>query len=191
MQLPEQAFSMQTVTGLFESHALADAALAALAEAGYEQQVIGVLARDEVLREVGAARESVGGAVLGGLAGLVAGISAVALPGVGMVVSVGTLATVLGTTALGAGAGAAAGGIIGSLLDLGIPDQEAELLAEGVKRSGVLVLVTVAEDRVSEVDQMLKQAGALDTTTLGRQWRAAGWEGFDPTMDPGEQYPRL
>src|SRR5690242_16053260 len=69
------------------------------------------------------------GAAVGGTAGLLAGLGIMAIPGIGPVVAAGWLAA----TAVGAVAGGAAGGIIGALTQSGVPKQEAELYAEGIR----------------------------------------------------------
>src|SRR5215510_4968389 len=75
------------------------------------------------------------GAALGGAAGLLAGLGVMAIPGLGPIVAAGWLAA----TATGAVAGGAVGGIIGALTQAGVPKQEAELYAEGIRRGGTLV----------------------------------------------------
>jgi hypothetical protein len=126
---------MKTVVGLFENYTDADRAVSELNSRGFTRNEISVAARDNAIRDrmVGTAGEeravaesagagAVGGAVVGGLGGLLVGLGALAIPGVGPVIAAGTLATALGSTAAGAGIGAAAGGLIGALVGLGIPD---------------------------------------------------------------------
>jgi hypothetical protein len=84
------------------------------------------------------------GAVLGGAAGLLAGRSAFALPGVGVVVTAGWLVSTLA----GAVAGGTAGGVVGALIEAGVSENEAAGYAEGVRRGGTLVTIRVtAQDR--------------------------------------------
>src|SRR5688500_5244328 len=111
---------MATVEGLFDSTAQAQAAVEQLRSSGVNASDIGVAMRSaagttetEVVTDVdagggGAVTGAVGGGVLGGLAGLLVGIGALAIPGVGPVVAAGPLATTL----VGAGIGAATGGLI-------------------------------------------------------------------------------
>src|SRR5258708_815427 len=75
------------------------------------------------------------GTVLGGGAGLLAGLGMLAIPGIGPVVAAGWLVA----TAVGAGVGAASGGLIGSLVGAGVSENEAHVYAEGVRRGGTLV----------------------------------------------------
>jgi uncharacterized membrane protein len=191
---------MQTVLALFRSYDDVDKALASLHKAGITTDMVGVIAREDVVagREVGEGVDTdgvtegaTGGAMLGGLAGLIAGVAAMAIPGVGMIITAGTIATALGSTAIGAGIGAAAGGIIGGLVDLGLSEEEAQYYAEGIKRGGILLTATVPENRVEKVRSIYSETGAVDIDKQRVAWEQEGWKGFDPTMDPGDQYPRL
>src|SRR6266513_1050103 len=62
------------------------------------------------------------GAVIGGALGWLAGIGALAIPGVGPFIAAGPIVAALA----GLGAGAAAGGLTGALVGLGIPEYEAK-----------------------------------------------------------------
>jgi uncharacterized protein YjbJ (UPF0337 family) len=76
----------------------------------------------------------VGGGVGAALAALFTVGSAVAIPGLGLVVA-GPIAAALA----GAGAGAAAGGAIGALVGAGIPEDHAKRYEEGIRNGGVLI----------------------------------------------------
>jgi hypothetical protein len=80
------------------------------------------------------------GAVLGGAAGLLAGLSVFALPGVGAVVAAGWLVSTLA----GAVAGGAAGGVVGALIEAGVSEDETAGYADGVRRGGTLVTIRVS-----------------------------------------------
>lgn len=121
------------------------------------------------------------GAVMGGIGGLLVGIGALAIPGIGPVIAAGPLATML----LGAGVGAAAGGLIGALIDVGIPEEEAKYYAEGLRRGGVVVTVsTQDETRVNRAAQILESEGAVNIDRRVDEWRQSGWTGYDPTAAP-------
>src|SRR4029079_8556767 len=62
------------------------------------------------------------GGVIGGTLGLLAGIGAIAIPGVGPFIAAGPI---MGALA-GIGAGGTIGGIIGALVGMGIPEYEAK-----------------------------------------------------------------
>jgi uncharacterized membrane protein len=90
------------------------------------------------------------GAGLGSVAGLLAGIAALAVPGVGPILAAGPLATVLG----GMLAGGAVGGIIGALATVGVPEEYAREYAASIEQGSTLVSVhtdALARDAVERV----------------------------------------
>ena len=146
---------MTTVVGLFKEIQDANKAVEALKQQGLSDTEMSVLARKEILDDLeidsqeksnevtmGAVAGAASGATFGTFAGLFLGLTAIALPGIGPVISVGALATILGSTIIGAGVGAAAGGLLlGALVKMGVPETEAHLYSEGVRRGGILVAV--------------------------------------------------
>jgi hypothetical protein len=115
------------------------------------------------------------GTVIGGGAGLLAGLGMLAIPGVGPVVAAGWLIA----TAVGAGIGAASGGIIGSLVGAGVSETDAHVYAEGVRRGGTLVTVKVDDAQATTIERILDKHGAVDTVARGDAYRAEGWSRFD------------
>lgn len=115
------------------------------------------------------------GTVLGGGAGLLAGLGMLAIPGVGPVVAAGWLIA----TVVGAGVGAGAGGLLGSLAGAGVSETDAHVYAEGVRRGGTLVTVKAEDAQVAMIERVLDKHNAVDTTTRGDQYRAEGWSKFD------------
>jgi uncharacterized membrane protein len=99
------------------------------------------------------------GGLLGGTLGLLAGIGALAIPGVGPFIAAGPLLAALS----GAAAGAAVGGISGALIGMGIPEIEAKSY-EGKLRSGnVLIAVhTDSSEEQKAAREVLKRNGAHD-----------------------------
>jgi len=116
----------------------------------------------------------IGGAV-GGLAGLLAGLGMLAIPGLGPVVAAGWLVS----TAALAVAGGAAGGLIGSLTQHGVPEDEANAYAEGVRRGGTLVTARVPEADAARVEAIMDRStvSIRERTAL---WQRNGWTRFDP-----------
>ena len=85
------------------------------------------------------------GGALGGTLGLLAGIGALAIPGVGPFIAAGPIVGALA----GLGAGGAVGGLVGALVGMGIPEYEAKRYEGRVKDGGVLLSVhTATSDRV-------------------------------------------
>lgn len=163
----------KTVAALFRTREDAENAINALKANGLRGEQIGIAMRDrtaqgELVKETGskaaegAATGAVGGGLLGGIVGFLVGVGALAIPGIGPVVSAGVLTTALGTagaTAVaGAGIGAAAGGIVGALVGLGIPEEEARYFDTGFRKGGVLVTVETG-NRTMDVVRILQQYG--------------------------------
>jgi hypothetical protein len=127
----------------------------------------------------GAAAGAGVGAVAGGGAGLLAGLGAVAVPGIGPVVAGGwLLATAVGALA-GATVGGAAGGLLGALANAGVPEEEAHVYAEGVRRGGTLVSVRAEESRADSIAAILTHAEGVDIDARKADYLAEGWRGFD------------
>ncbi len=89
----------------------------------------------------GATTGAVGGGVVGGTLGLLAGIGALAIPGVGPFIAAGPIMAALS----GAAIGATTGGVVGALVGLGIPELEAKVYEDRIKKGGYLVAVHVTE----------------------------------------------
>src|SRR5262249_40510566 len=77
------------------------------------------------------------GAIIGGALGWLAGIGALAIPGLGPFIAAGPIMAALA----GVGAGGAIGGIAGALIGMGIPEYEAKRYEGRVKEGGILLSV--------------------------------------------------
>jgi hypothetical protein len=178
---------MRTVTGLFDTYDGAAEAVRALRDAGVRSDDISVVANnaegysvdedaDDVAEGAGAGAGI--GAILGGAGGLLAGLGALAIPGVGPVIAGGWLiSTAVGAVA-GAAVGGAAGGLIGALTDAGVSESEAHVYAEGVRRGGTLVTARVEDSRADAADAILHQ-GRVDIASRRTDYETEGWERFD------------
>ncbi|HKH82857.1 MAG TPA: YsnF/AvaK domain-containing protein, partial [Gemmatimonadales bacterium] len=102
-----------------------------------------------------------------GVIGLLAGVGALAIPGIGPIIAGGALASTLA----GAGIGAAAGGLLGALMGMGIPEEDARHFDEGFKAGGTLVTVNAA-GREHEARECLYEAGA-DLGSMGRRTQSS------------------
>ena len=192
----------RTLTRLFDNHADAAAVVQALEAAGYSHDDISIVASNSdtryttgtpvgstgsnagVAAEEGAAGAGSGatlGPVLGGGAGLLAGIGALAIPGVGPVVAAGWLISTLTGAGIGAAVVGGVGGLVGSLTHAGVPEQDAHVYAEGVRRGGSLVTVRVDESRAAQAESVLNGRSYVDPTARRTQYASEGWERFDET----------
>lgn len=177
---------MRTVTALFDTYEHAASAVRALKDAGIPSDDISIVAHhsDPTLDEDMTAAEGAGagagvGALAGGGAGLLAGLGTIAIPGIGPVIAGGwLLATAVGALA-GAGVGAAAGGLLGALANAGVPEAEAHVYAEGVRRGGALVTARVDETRADAVNAILQNANGVDVDARRNDYLKEGWNGFD------------
>ncbi len=132
----------------------------------------------------GLAKGAATGGLLGAGAGLLAGLGLIAIPGIGPVVAAGWIATTLAGAATGAVAGGAVGGLVGVLTDAGVPEEEAHVYSEGVRRGGTLLTVRVDDDRASNVEAALDRYRPTDMRSRGQEYRKDGWTRFDPDTPP-------
>jgi hypothetical protein len=188
---------MKRVVALFKHEQAADQAINELQKRGFSREHFGVITRNRITQKVNREEDIregtvkvdqklgvTGGAAIGGLTGLLLGVGALFIPGVGPILAAGTL----GAIAAGTGMGAVAGGLLGALTSMGVTE-EADVYAEGIKRGGVLLMVEADDERASEVDQIMKQAGAVEIKTQRQAWQEGGWTGFDETNLPDQDYP--
>src|SRR5438094_1261328 len=104
------------------------------------------------------------GVVLGGTLGWLAGIGALAIPGVGPFIAAGPI---MGALA-GAGVGGAVGGLVGALVGMGIPEYEAKRYEGRVRQGGVLLSVHADNsDWVKRAKDLLRDTGAEDISSSG------------------------
>ena len=179
---------MRTITALFDSYDDAGSAVRALKDAGIPSADISLVANnvagdiqseDDIAAEEGVAAGAGVGAVAGGGAGLLAGLGAIAIPGIGPVIAGGwLLATAVGALA-GAAIGGAAGGLLGALANAGVPEEQAHIYAEGVRRGGTLVSVRAEDSRADSVAAILRSAAGVDLDQRRSDYLAEGWRGFD------------
>ena len=190
---------MKTVVALFERYEDAEAAIEELHRRGVDNKNIGVLAQERTVVNrlpadpigVGMAEGAVGGAALGGLTGLLIGIGALTVPGVGPAFAAGTVAAAISATAAGAGMGAVGGGLLGALAGWGVPKHEAMVYAEGVKRGGILVVAHVPEPDAPEIARVFQTERAIDVDVLRKRLSSSGWSRYDEAAIPDENYPKL
>jgi hypothetical protein len=188
---------MKTIIGLFEREHQADLAIRELERAGFNENHLGVIAPNTIAQRVDLEEDKqegtiqtdhklgpAGGAAVGGLTGLLAGLTALAVPGIGPVLAAGMIAA-------STGLGATAGGLLGALTSTSITEEDAHAYAEGLKRGGILVVVNADDQHEAEVKSLLRKAGAVEIESKRKEWEAAGWTGFDREVLPGENYPRL
>ena len=102
------------------------------------------------------------GAIIGGTLGWLAGIGALAIPGIGPLIAAGPIVAALA----GAGAAGALGGITGALIGYGVPEYEAKRYEGRVRKGGILLSVH-ADNRewAQRAKEIMAEAGGTDIST--------------------------
>ena len=163
------------VFGIYKNSGHAERAVDDLLRVGFSQNDISVLLPDaqsskEFAHEKntkapeGTTTGVTAGGVIGGTLGLLAGIGALAIPGIGPFIAAGPI---MGALA-GLGVGGAVGGLVGALVGMGIPEYEAKRYEGRVKDGGVLLSVHCdTSEEITRAKDMLKQTGAEDISSSG------------------------
>jgi hypothetical protein len=106
------------------------------------------------------------GGVIGGTLGLLAGIGALAIPGLGPFIAAGPIMATLA----GVGAGGAVGGLIGALAGMGMPEYEAKRYEGRMKNGGILLSAHCTTSKQIEIAKdVLKATGAEDISSAGEE----------------------
>lgn len=104
---------------------------------------------------------AVTGGIIGGTLGLLAGIGALAIPGLGAFIAAGPIMATLA----GIGSVGTLGGIIGALAGAGIPEYEAKRYENRLKEGGILISIRANnDDRAKRIKDILQQHGAEDVS---------------------------
>jgi hypothetical protein len=176
-----------SVYGIYKSRMSAESGVDTLVAAGFSAaDVSALLAQDVSTREFahekhtkapeGGTTGAIAGGAIGGTLGLLAGIGAIAIPGLGPFIAAGPIMATLA----GAGTGGAVGTLIGALSGLGMPEYEAKRYEGHVKAGGVLVSVHCdTSEEITRARDVLKRTGAEDIASAG-----------EAKSDDGDRLPR-
>jgi hypothetical protein len=163
------------VFGIYKSAEQAERAVDSLIAASYASTAISVLLPDsrstkefahekDTKAPEGTAVGVTTGGVVGGTLGVLAGIGALAIPGVGPLIAAGPIMAGLA----GLGVGGAVGGLVGALVGMGIPEYEAKRYEGHVKNGGTLLSVHCdTAEQISRAKDLLKGTGATDIASTG------------------------
>ena len=158
------------VFGIYASRIPAERAVDTLVAAGFISSDISVLLPDvrsskefahqkDTKAPEGATVGVTTGGVIGGTIGVLAGVGALAIPGVGPLIAAGPIMAGLA----GLGVGGTVGGLVGALVGMGIPEYEAKRYEGRVKGGGTLLSVHCnTSEEVSRARDMLRGTGAED-----------------------------
>ena len=157
---------MPTVVGVFDNQNDAESAVREIQDLGVDENNISIVARegniDEDQTETGNENinrqdltdGAVTGGALGGIAGLLAGAGALTIPGIGPVIAAGPISAGL--------TGVAAGGLAGSLVDLGIDEERGQYYEGEVKNGAILAAVEADDNNVNDIASYMRRNGARD-----------------------------
>jgi hypothetical protein len=165
------------VFGIYPTKAAAETAVDQLIAGGFSNQDVSVLMSDNrgskdfaaeknTKAPEGTATGAGVGGVVGGTLGLLAGIGALAIPGVGPLIAAGPIMAGLA----GLGIGGAVGGLVGALVGMGIPEYEAKRYEGRVKDGGILLSVHCeTSDEISRAKDIMKASGGEDIASSGEK----------------------
>jgi hypothetical protein len=165
--------SKTSVFGIVKTHSQAESLVEGLQDAGFAASEISVLLPDnEGKHDIGhvkatkapegATTGATAGGVTGGVLGLLAGIGALAIPGIGPFIAAGPIMAALS----GAAVGGATGGIVGGLIGLGIPEIEAKRYEDKLKSGNYLIAVHAVDgEQKDRAKDIFKNVGAEDIST--------------------------
>jgi Protein of unknown function (DUF2934) len=160
---------------LVDTEIQADAIVGKLRSAGFSDNDISVLFPDkgstrdfahkkETKMPEGATVGASAGGAIGGTIGLLAGIGALAIPGLGPFIAAGPIIAALSGGAIGMGVG----GLTGALIGFGIPEYEAKRYEGKVKEGGILISVhSENSEKTSSAKSIFKEEGAHDISSTG------------------------
>ena len=163
------------VFGIYSTPLAAENAVDELVQAGFSNEDVSVLMSDvDATREFahekstkapeGTAVGATTGGIIGGTFGVLAGIGALAIPGVGPLIAAGPIMAGLA----GLGVGGAVGGLVGALVGLGIPEYEAKRYEGRIKDGGVLLSVHCdTSGEITRAKEILKATNAEDIASTG------------------------
>ncbi|MGE0610541.1 MAG: hypothetical protein AB7O62_25860 [Pirellulales bacterium] len=110
----------------------------------------------------GAAAGAGTGAVFGGALGWLAGVGALAIPGVGPLIAAGPILGLLSGVALGG----TVGGLAGTLIGIGIPEYEAKQYEGHLQGGGILISVHAHNSgEAHRIEEIFRSEGAEDIST--------------------------
>jgi uncharacterized protein (TIGR02271 family) len=80
--------------------------------------------------------------------------------------------------------GPASRGQPAALIELGVPEDDAQQYAEGIRRGGALVTVAAPDAQADQALELMARYTAVNLEARVAQWRQRGWTGYDPQAQP-------
>jgi uncharacterized membrane protein len=166
------------ISAVFDDRSEAESAIAQLRNAGVETGRLSIIGREEgettvsdgagEIADSDAGSDAAKGALGGAGIGALLGVAALAIPGVGPLAAAGAIASsaIPGAAAIGAGAGALAGGLTGLLKDHGVSDEDASYYEGRINEGGIFISVDTSGGDISadEARELLTRNGGHTST---------------------------
>ncbi|WP_438495531.1 general stress protein [Paenibacillus sp. IHBB 3054] len=184
------------IVGVFDTEQEATRAIEGLQSRGVSNDEISVITRDrDELKSIsddtgtmapeGVATGAATGGVVGGITGLLAGIGALAIPGIGPILAAGPIVATLTGAAIGAGAG----GLVGGLIGLGIPEDEAKEY-EGYVDSGKILVLVDDNGRGRDIHEVFSGSQSLNSSRYNNLYSDTTVDGTLIKRDTTDTYNR-
>jgi uncharacterized membrane protein len=187
----------KTIVALYDDFSTAERVVQELVDAGFARENISIVANDaageyshrytrteDLATDYDDDDVSAGeGAGFGAVVGTLVGLGVALIPGVGPVLAAGPFAAAV-MAGIGAAAGAVTGGVVAGLVDFGIPEDEAHVYAEGLRRGGTLVSATVGDEYTTRVEEVMNRHNPVDIEHRADNWRQQGWDSFETESSP-------
>ncbi len=79
------------------------------------------------------------------------------------------------------------GGLLSRLTDWNVPESDAHVYAEGLRRGGTLLILHTEDAEVDRAVAVLEHGAVVDIGQRGEAYRSAGWVGYDETAAPYDE----
>lgn len=167
------------IVGVFHSEQEAIRTVQDLKRQGYSADQISVVAKDRdhmdhisdetgTKAPEGVATGAATGGMLGGISGILLGMGALAIPGIGPIIAAGPIVAGLTGAAIGAGTG----GLVGGLIGLGIPEDEAHMYNDHVRDGNILVMVDSNSDLEDDAHDTFRANNSLNSKFYDRDFNS-------------------
>ncbi len=157
------------VAGIYSTRESVERAIDTLVKSEFQSSDISVLLPENLgSKAIGtekatkAVKGAASGAVLGGTLGLLAGIGALAIPGLQPLIAAGPIMAALA----GMGLGGAVGGVTGALVGMGIPEHKAKRYEVRLQKGGILLSAHCdTSEEIQRAKEIMERAGAEDISS--------------------------
>ncbi|ALJ37023.1 MULTISPECIES: YsnF/AvaK domain-containing protein [Azospirillum] len=83
--------------------------------------------------------------------------------------------------------GGGGGGFLSRLSNWNVPDTDAHVYAEGMRRGGTLLKLRLDDEDVDRAIAVLERGTVVDIEHRGEAYRSSGWTGYDETAAPYDE----